>query len=1062
MRYQRILNSVQTLLLMIIFLFITSFPWGIRAMAAEQEQGDTIRVGYYENEVFQEGAAEGAVKRGYAYEYYRKLSEYTGWDYEYVYGSYSDLYDMLLSGEIDLLAGLARTDERMEVIGYPDLPMGNETYTLVKHEKDVSVTTEPETLSGKKIGVLEGAIASSLDAYLDKNQVQCEVKRFGDYESLFQEFDEGELDILAAEGDGASSRDHVEVIGPFGSTDYYLCVAKESADILKQLNIAQSQLATEEPNYLSSLRIRYYSSSLSSRSLSQAERDWLKDHDTLKIGYLENYLPYSGTDGGGHVTGIIKDIIPSVFDKLGIADISVSYQGYISYADMVRAVCDGTIDAAFPVGGGVYYSEENGIYQSTPVASTTTDLAYRGEYSDQSLTHFAVNENNLMQYYYIMTNFPEAKITYYDSIDDCLTAVVSGEVTATTLNGLRANDIIKNRAYSSLNLKQLWTVDDRSFGVKIGNEGLIKLLNRGVSIVGGSEYAQSIASRYTGDLYSYTFRDLMDDYMGYFIIVLFFVAGLIILIIYREMKHSRQASQLKSDFVSNMSHEIRTPVTAILGMNELIRRESSEENIRRYADNIERAGESLLGIINDILDFSKIESGRMEVLTGDYSLPDLLLGLCVMIEYRARDKGLDFETEVDESLPSGLTGDEQKIRQIITNLLTNAVKYTMSGSVKLIVHNIPVSDREMKLEVKVKDTGIGIREEEKDKLFSAFDRLDLDHTKSIEGTGLGLAITRRLLEQMGSTIRVESTYGEGSCFSFELSQGISDPAPVGDFGRFEKMRAREHDRVAFKAPEARLLLVDDTPMNLQVIAGLLKGYSMTIDTADSGMACIERVKEGDYDIVFMDHRMPVMDGVETLSELKRRYPEAMKKTPVISLTANVLSGAEEQMIRAGFSGYLTKPVNITEMEKILLAFLPEDKIIKETSEDALGTVEESEQEEIPESVLSVRGLDVSRGLEYCGDADSFLFALETYQGSVSEKTEQMQAALEKEDMEAFSLIVHSLKSTSEAVGIQDISERARELEMAAMAGDTESVRKKAPELFSRYRDIGRQIKEALE
>lgn len=1055
-------GRIKTLISIIIFICAASCPWGLHAMAAEQEQGDTIRVGYYENEVFQEGASEGAVKKGYAYEYYRKLSEYTGWDYEYVYGSYSDLYDMLLNGDIDLLAGLARTEERVDIIGYPDLPMGNETYTLVKHEKDVSVTTEPKTLSGKKIGVLDGAIASSLDAYLDKNQVQCEVKRFGDYESLFREFDEGELDILAAEGDGASSRDHVEVIGPFGSTDYYLCVAKDRTDILKQLNIAQSQLSTEEPNYLSSLRIRYYSSSLSSRSLSEAEREWLKDHDTLKIGYMENYLPYSGTDGEGYVTGIIKDIIPSVFDKLGIVDISVSYQGYLSYEDMVKAVCDGTIDAAFPVGGGVYYSEENGIYQSTPVASTTTDLAYKGEYSDQSLTHFAVNKNNLMQYYYIMTNFPDAKITYYDSIDDCLQAVLSGEVRATTLNGLRANDIIKNRAYSSLNLKQLWTVDDRSFGVKIGNEGLIKLLNRGVSIVGGSEYAQSIASRYTGDLYSYTFRDLLDDYMGWFLIALFLIAGLIIIFIYRDMQHSKHASQLKSDFVSNMSHEIRTPVTAILGMNEMIRRESSEESIRRYADNIERAGESLLGIINDILDFSKIESGRMEVTTGEYSLPDLLLGLCVMIEYRAKDKGLDFETEVDESLPSGLTGDEQKIRQIITNLLTNAVKYTMSGSVKLIVHNIPVSDREMKLEVKVKDTGIGIREEERDKLFSAFDRLDLDHTKTIEGTGLGLAITRRMLEQMGSTIQVESTYGEGSCFSFELYQGISDPTPVGDFGRLEKMRARERNHVAFKAPKARLLLVDDTPMNLQVIAGLLKGYSMTIDTADSGMACIERFKDGDYDIVFMDHRMPGMDGVETLAELKRRYPDAMKKTPVISLTANVLSGAEEQMIRAGFSGYLTKPVNLTDMEQMLLTFLPEEKIITEPAAEAMEPLGESEEEEIPEKVLAIRGLDVSRGLEYCGDADSFLFALETYQGSVREKIGQMETALEKEDMEAFSLTVHSLKSTSNAVGLQDISERARELEMAAMAGDTESVRKNAPELFSRYLEIGERIKEALD
>ena len=653
-------KKTKDLLLMILFLCVVSLAVPVQSEAAEQ--GKTIRVGYYENEVFQEGAAEGAVKKGYAYEYYRKLSEYTGWDYEYVYGSYSDLYDMLLSGKIDLLAGLARREERLDLIGYPDRPMGNETYTLVKHEKDETVTAEPETLSGKKIGVLEGAIAASLENYLDNNRVHCEVMRFGDYESLFQAFDAEELDILAAEGDGASSRAHTEVIGPFGSSDYYLCVAKQREDILKQLNVAQSQLATEEPNYLSSLRIRYYSSTLSSRSFSQAERAWLKEHKSLHIGYLGNYLPYSATDEDGQVTGIVKDIIPAIFDKLGISGLEVSYRGFTSYDDMIRAVCDGTIDAAFPVGGGVFYSEENGIYQSTPVASSSTDLVYKGNYSDRSVTHFAVNKNNRMQYYYITTNFPEAEITNYDSIDDCILAVRSGEVTATTLNGLRANDIMKNSAYSGLNLKQLWTMDDRSFGVKIGNEGLIKLLNRGVSVVGGSEYAQSIASRYTGGLYSYSFQDLLNDYMGCILVILFLILSLIILFIYRDMQRSKRASQLKSDFVSNMSHEIRTPVTAILGMNELIRRESSEENIRRYADNVQRAGESLLGIINDILDFSKIESGRMEIITGSYSLTDLLLGLCVMIEIRAKDKGLRFEVEVDESLPSGLIGDEQKIR----------------------------------------------------------------------------------------------------------------------------------------------------------------------------------------------------------------------------------------------------------------------------------------------------------------------------------------------------------------------------------------------------------------
>ena len=388
----------------------------------------------------------------------------------------------------------------------------------------------------------------------------------------------------------------------------------------------------------------------------------------------------------------------------------------------------------------------------------------------------------------------------------------------------------------------------------------------------------------------------------------------------------------------------------------------------------------------------------------------------------------------------------------------------MSGSVKLLVRHIPVSDSEMKLFVEVQDTGIGIREEEKDKLFSAFERLDMDRTKNIEGTGLGLAITRRMLEQMDSTIHVESTYGQGSSFSFTLSQGISDPKPMGNFRTLEEMRSkeyRERNRVSFRAPEARLLLVDDTPMNLQVIAGLLREHAMTIDTADSGMACIEKLKAEDYDIVFLDHRMPGMDGVQTLAELKKRYPDKMKKTPVISLTANVLSGAKEQMIRAGFSDYLTKPVNLSEMEQILLAFLPEEKILMNPVPDSEGKEEASDQEEIPEKVFSISGLDVSRGLEYCGDADSFLFALEMYRNSVPEKMKEIREKLEDRDLEAFSLVVHSLKSMSHSVGLQDISDRAKELEAAALAGDTETVQKNTPEFLERYRQMGERIREAL-
>ena len=380
---------------------------------AEDEKQAPVRIGYYENEVFEEGAREGAVKSGYAYEYYRKLSEYTGWKYEYVYGSFGDLYHMLLEGEIDLLAGLAYREERERVISYPSAIMGSESYYLVKHDTDTEITSDPATLNGKKIDVLDSAMVSVLNKYLEENNVKAEVVTFSDHEALFKAFDDGEGDILVAESDGAKGREHAEVLCAIGASEYYLCVNKSRPDLLQELNEAQTLLEAEEPNYLNSLKTKYYSLSVTAKAFSAAEKEWISTHDTLRVGYLENYLPYSDTDGNGEVTGLVKDVVSQIMKTLGISDIAVVYTGYASYDDMIAAMNDGTIDAAFPVGGGLYYSEENGIYQSSPVVSASTEIVHKGDYSEETISRFAVNENNRMQYYYVRTVFPDAEITAF-------------------------------------------------------------------------------------------------------------------------------------------------------------------------------------------------------------------------------------------------------------------------------------------------------------------------------------------------------------------------------------------------------------------------------------------------------------------------------------------------------------------------------------------------------------------------------------------------------------------------------------------------------------------------
>ena len=1024
----------------------------------------TVKVGYYENEVFQEGAAPGVVKTGYAYEYYRKLSEYTGWQYEYVYGSYAALYDKFLSGEIDLLAGLAKREDRLDIIGYPSAPMGTEIYTLVKHDDDASITLSPASITGKKIGVLKSAIVDILNKYLNSNSISAEVVQFDDYESLFSAFDKKDVDILAAEGDGAYGRSHAEIICTFGTSDYYLCVSKSRPDILAELEEAQTLLSTEEPNYIGSLRTKYYSASVSSINFSAAEREWLAANKSLKIGYLNNYLPYSATGSDGKVTGILKDIVPMMFSELSIPGIQVSYTAYDRYDDMVADVREEKIDACFPVGGGLFYSEENSIYQSSPVVSASTKLVFKADSYHEDYKKFAVNENNRMQYYFIRTNYPDAEVIFYPNIDACLKAVAKDRDLATTLNGLRAGEILKNSSYKGLDSKQLGKTDDRSFGVKIGNEGLLKLLNRGIKVL-GSEYAREIAFRYSDQLYTYTFMDMLGDNMWLFMSILLLIALLVIIFIVRDLRITRQANRMKTDFVSNMSHEIRTPITAILGMNEMIQMESVNEVVLGYSDNIRRAGESLLGIINDILDFSKIESGHMELVTGPYSLCDLIVELQMLVISRMEEKGLEFSLCIDEELPSMPVGDKQKLRQVVTNLLTNAAKYTEKGFVKMSMKLVSMGEDSFTMEISVEDSGIGIRQEDMGKLYSAFDRLDMERTGTIEGSGLGLAITQRLLGLMNSQIHVESRYGKGSCFSFRVKQGISDASPIGtsyETGCREGDKARRRRSASFTAPEAHILIVDDTPMNLQVICGLLKHNDMMIDTAESGEECLAVFGESDYDMVFLDQRMPGMDGVATLRELKERYPEKAGKTPIICITANVLSGGRQTMLDTGFDDYLSKPVTLLDMEQMLLKYLPAEKIEKNEEDPSEGGQEETTgYEGIPQAILSLDEINVEAGLDYCGDAEDFLSALEVFAASVNKKASSVRDLMDKGDNENLSMLFHSIKSTSRAIGAEGLSGLAKSLEDGTKEKTIEDLEGEIAAFLETYEKLGEKLDSLL-
>lgn len=493
----------------------------------------------------------------------------------------------------------------------------------------------------------------------------------------------------------------------------------------------------------------------------------------------------------------------------------------------------------------------------------------------------------------------------------------------------------------------------------------------------------------------------------------------------REAKDiAEHANRAKSNFLANMSHEIRTPINAIMGMNEMVLRESKDETIREYAVNIQSASKTLLSLINDILDFSKIEAGKMEIIPASYQTAVFLHDVVNMTEIKAKQKQLDFQVEIDAGLPSVLCGDEVRNRQIIVNILNNAVKYTRQGMVTFFAEGIR-EENAFVLKMQVTDTGIGIKTEDLDKLFDGFQRLDLKQNRSIEGTGLGLAITHNLVEQMNGRIEVSSEYGKGSVFTVYLMQEIIDDSPIGDFGQKFEASAKQGYRGNFTALDAKVLAVDDNEMNLAVVKAFLKNTGIKITTCMSGMECLEWAAKEHFDIILLDHMMPDMDGIETLERLQQSENQC-KSVPVIALTANAIVGAKEEYLKAGFSDYLSKPIEAEEFENMLLRYLPKDKIRFSQQE------KECHGDNVPIEVQNRQPyINQEMGLQYCaGSREFYKEMLELFCNGYEDRAAKLAEALKTGEWKNYTVFIHGLKSTSLNIGGELLSKAARELESA--------------------------------
>lgn len=526
----------------------------------------------------------------------------------------------------------------------------------------------------------------------------------------------------------------------------------------------------------------------------------------------------------------------------------------------------------------------------------------------------------------------------------------------------------------------------------------------------------------------------------------------------RSQQEAEAANMAKSSFLANMSHEIRTPINAILGMNEMILREEKDPAIRGYAGNIQASGNSLLSIVSDVLDISKIESGKLEIIPVDYEVNSLISDCCNMAAGRAKAKELELLVECADNVPMKLCGDETHIRQIIMNLLTNAVKYTEKGTVKLIVSG-RFTDGGFVLKVDVSDTGIGIAEENLPQLFTQFQRFDLQRNRNIEGTGLGLSIVKRLCDLMSGTITARSVLGSGSTFTVELPQKVVDSTPCGGVNLNYSAGAEHEYHHSFEAPEAKILAVDDLPVNLLVIANLLKETRIKIDTAGSGRECLDKCSQQKYDLILMDHMMPEMDGVQTFEKLHGDKSSPNFETPVIMLTANALAGMREQYMDVGFADYVSKPVRGAKLEEAIRRNLPES-LTKPASPEIPAEAVSTEPSGFADICGAVPELNVNAALQYCcGSAELLNDLLHDF--TENDHFSDLKAAFEEKRWEDYRRHAHSLKSTSLMIGLTGLSERARASELALKGGCTEFAELNHDSLIEEYSALLGKIKDYL-
>lgn len=913
----------------------------------DEKQSQIIRVGSFEDTF--NYVDKNGVRRGYGYELMQALAGYTGWKLEYVKCDWSDCFDKLENGEIDIMGDISYTDERAQKMLFPDEPMGEEKYILYADLSDTDIgMSDLKSLDGKRVGVLMDTEPElMLTEWENKNGIHTEHVNVNNNDDVEKKLANHEIDCFVSLEESIWSEQGISSVTTIGKSGIYFAINKERSDIKTELDYAMRQLEQDSPFFKTDLYKKYFTLDYI-QVLTGKEKIWVEEHGGIRIGFLNNDPAiFSMDEETGKLTGMLAEYTSYAKDCLGNQTLEFNIQAYDNYDEMIQALQNREIDMIFYVGRNPYFAEQNG-YALTNTAWTYSLMAVTDEkkFDENKVYTVAVPKEKYALKQHIAFSYPEWKIVDCDSLDNAADMVIQEKADCFLMGASQALIYDNSQNFKSVPLTKTM---EACFAVRGGEGSLLSILNKTIKAM-PSDMLTSALAIYDSTADKVTFLDFIKDNM----LAFFVTAGLsvltiigIILVLLRKakkaeavaklaakntkklndkleiaLKKAEDASLAKTRFLNNMSHDIRTPMNAILGYAQLMEEELKGKDLPETSDHLEKlqqSGNLLLSIINNVLDMARIESGKMEIDENYGRIEDIRQTLFEIFGDEAKKNNIALHYTINVEHEHILT-DTTKVKEIFVNILSNAIKYTPSGGSVMINIDELVCDEPgyMMVRTRVSDTGIGMSQDYLTKIFDAFTR-ERNTTKSkITGSGLGMSIVKRYVDLLGGTIDVESEPGKGSTFTVTLKHRIAD----------ESYYVKKHDEgsgTASKILEGRnILLAEDNDLNAEIAEAILERAGLKTERVEDGIQCVNKITKmpvGTYDMILMDIQMPRMDGYKATQAIRHLPDKDKACIPIVAMTANAFEEDKRDAVAAGMNGHIAKPIQIDKLLSMLAEVL---------------------------------------------------------------------------------------------------------------------------------------------